>query len=532
MNKVTIKKVENVVKISSSGPQGPAGTGGPGGGGDGAAWLSGQGAPSGGLGSVGDWYLNTSNDDVYEKTGTTTWTLRANIKGSTGATGATGATGSQGPQGIQGPQGNTGATGATGSAGSNGTNGATWRQGSSVPSNGTGVDGDFYLRTTTGDVYQRSAGTYSIIANITGPQGPTGATGSAGATGSTGAAGTNGATWRSGSSVPSNGTGVDGDFYLRTTTGDVYLRASVTYSIVANITGPTGATGSAGATGPAGPSGIVSCKTVATSNVASLSGTTTVDSVSLVAGDLVLLTAQSTGSQNGPWVIAAGAWTRPTWYPSAGTTQSFYGLLIDILLGTSNSGSGWFVSTTGAITIDTTATAWTKVTLAGVGGGSGTKSIALFLPVHNEPPSSNYATLVYRNNHPSLAFDTTTQETAIFRGVVPQGATMTNGFTIYIQWAATSATSGTIGWDVTFERVASGGIDIDSDSWGTAATVTATTVSGTSGITTTTSVAITQANLPASLAAGDMYRCRIRRDVANDTATGDAELYRVEIQLT
>lgn len=166
------------------------------------------------------------------------------------------------------------------------------------------------------------------------------------------------------------------------------------------------------------------------------------------------------------------------------------------------------------------------------GGGSGTKSIAVFFPRDNEPPTANFATEIYRNSHPALAFDTTTQETAIFTGVVPQGSTMTNGFTIYLQWAATSATSGTIGWDVTFERIASGGIDIDADSWGTAATVTATTVSGTSGITTTTSVAISQANLPASLAAGDMYRCRVRRDVANDTATGDAELYRVEIQLT
>lgn len=53
-------------------------------------------------------------------------------------------------------------------------------------------------------------------------------------------------------------------------------------------------------------------RAVATSNVASLSGTTTIDGVSLVAADRVLLTAQSTASQNGLWLIAAGAWTRPT----------------------------------------------------------------------------------------------------------------------------------------------------------------------------------------------------------------------------
>lgn len=84
-----------------AGPTGPSGATGATGA-AGSKWLSGAGAPAGGTGVVTDWYLNTSNDDVYEKTGVSTWTLRANIKGSTGATGATGATGS------------TGATGATG----------------------------------------------------------------------------------------------------------------------------------------------------------------------------------------------------------------------------------------------------------------------------------------------------------------------------------------------------------------------------------------------------------------------------------
>lgn len=103
--------------------------------------------------------------------------------------------------------------------------------------------------------------------------------------------------------------------------------------------------------------------------------------------------------------------------------------------------------------------------------------------------------------------------------------------TVIVHWAATSATSGTVGWDVAFERIADGGIDIDSDSFGTAQTVTAATVPGTSGVTKVTSVTFTQAQLPASLAAGDVYRVRIRRDVTNDTATGDAELLFIEIQL-
>lgn len=64
--------------------------------------------------------------------------------------------------------------GAAAAAGTNGTNGATWSSGTAVPSGGN--DGDFYFRTTTNDVYKRAAGTWSIVANILGATGATGAT--------------------------------------------------------------------------------------------------------------------------------------------------------------------------------------------------------------------------------------------------------------------------------------------------------------------------------------------------------------------
>lgn len=89
-------------------------------------------------------------------------------QGPTGAQGVQGPLGAQGPQGIQGPQ---GPAGATGSAGSNGTNGATWLNGSGAPSSGTGANGDFYLDGTNGDVYKKTGGSWSIVANIEGPAG-------------------------------------------------------------------------------------------------------------------------------------------------------------------------------------------------------------------------------------------------------------------------------------------------------------------------------------------------------------------------
>lgn len=124
-------------------------------------------------------------------------------------------------------------SGATGPAGSPG---AVWRVAAGVPSNSLGIDGDLYLNSASGNVYLRATGTYSVVANI---KGSTGATGAAGSNGSNG---TNGATWRTGSGVPSNGTGVDGDLYLRTSNGDVYVRASGTYSVIANLIGPAAST--------------------------------------------------------------------------------------------------------------------------------------------------------------------------------------------------------------------------------------------------------------------------------------------------
>lgn len=54
-------------------------------------WYSGAGVPSNSSYEVGDWYINTTTSDIYEKTGAAAWTLRVNIKGETGATGAPGA---------------------------------------------------------------------------------------------------------------------------------------------------------------------------------------------------------------------------------------------------------------------------------------------------------------------------------------------------------------------------------------------------------------------------------------------------------
>lgn len=101
--------------------------------------------------------------------------------------------------------------------------------------------------------------------------------------------------------------------------------------------------------------GIVSkpsVRLVATSNV-SLSGLSAIDGVTPVAGDRVLLTAQTTASQNGPYIAASGSWTRSTDADQTGEITP--GSTWYVSEGATNSATTWRVSNTGTITIGTTA---------------------------------------------------------------------------------------------------------------------------------------------------------------------------------
>lgn len=146
-------------------------------------------------------------------------------------------------------------------------------------------------------------------------------------------------------------------------------------------------------------------------------------------------------------------------------------------------------------------------------------------------PATNYATFDTRNTHPCYDFDPTTQETIYLRFILPRHYAG-GGITVYVHWAATSATSGTGGWDVSFERIGDAQQDLDSDGFATAQVITAATVPGTSGHVKITNVAVSNGANMDSIAVGELFRLRIRRDVANDDAAGDLELAGVELKET
>ena len=110
-----------------------------------------------------------------------------------------------------------------------------------------------------------------------------------------------------------------------------------------------------------GLSAKMSVRVVATTNV-SQTGTQTIDGVALSAGDTVLCIGQTTASQNGSWVVAAGAWSRTTDFADANdAVRSPYWFVGE---GTTNAGNG-YVMVTWPYTIGVTSLVFTQFSGAG-----------------------------------------------------------------------------------------------------------------------------------------------------------------------
>jgi len=170
---------------------------------NGSQWYSDAGAPLGSLGKNGDFYLRSSNGETYQKTEENGWGAPLfNLKGV---------------------------------AGVDGVNGTSVLTGNGVPAATLGVNGDTYLNLSTPqiDIYSKAVGVWS----------DTGLKfkGDTGAAGSNGTNGTDGQNFFQGTAVPDPGLGVNGDSYLNSTNGDLYLKGAGVWAVTGNIyTAPVG----------------------------------------------------------------------------------------------------------------------------------------------------------------------------------------------------------------------------------------------------------------------------------------------------
>lgn len=120
-----------------------------------------------------------------------------------------------------------------------------------------------------------------------------------------------------------------------------------------------------GSESPAQDSVVHTARGVVLSNVADLAAFTVSgsgrDGVTYVEDDIVLLAAQTTGAQSGPYVVgavSAGAapLTRPTWWTTGDVKAA--GSSFNINAGTVFAGSQWYATVAGAVTVGTTAPAF------------------------------------------------------------------------------------------------------------------------------------------------------------------------------
>jgi phage-related tail fiber protein len=91
---------------------------------------------------------------------------------------------------------------------------------------------------------------------------------------------------------------------------------------------------------------------VATTANITLSGTQTVDGVTLAAGDRILVKDQTNPAQNGIYVVASGSWGRSVDADSAVKVKT--GMRVYVIEGATNAGGVWELTTTGTITLGTT----------------------------------------------------------------------------------------------------------------------------------------------------------------------------------
>ncbi|AQN67974.1 collagen repeat protein with bclb C-terminal domain [Saudi moumouvirus] len=171
--------------------------------------LTEPGSPSPNLGRNGDVYIDTISGGLYNKNGGY-WILQNNILGNDG------------------------------DKGDKGERGSNILTGTGLPRNILGNNGDIYIDNNTGAVYRKINNTWVFQYNTIGIKGDKGDTGSQGVPGQ------NGSQIITRPGVPDSGLGNNGDIYIDTSTGDLYIKIDNVWVLQYNINGVKGDKGDSG----------------------------------------------------------------------------------------------------------------------------------------------------------------------------------------------------------------------------------------------------------------------------------------------
>ncbi len=146
--------------------------------------------------------------------------------------------------------------------------------------------------------------------------------------------------------------------------------------------------------------------------------------------------------------------------------------------------------------------------------------LLLWQPLNNEPPATIPATPDQRNGHPCLDFDATTDEEAVFSGVMPANYAG-GGVTVKIHFAISTQNNNNSVWQTSFERIGTGQQDLDADGFAAAKSSGQVASPATVGFVGVASIAHTSGAEMDSVVAGEMFRLKVRRDADSTSATDD-----------
>jgi hypothetical protein len=102
------------------------------------------------------------------------------------------------------------------------------------------------------------------------------------------------------------------------------------------------------------------CRLATTANInLTTGGLLVIDGVQTITGDRVLVKNQTTGSQNGIYVVASGAWTRST--DADVSAEVTNGMWTEVLYGALNALTRWLLTTSDPIVLGTTSLTFSKL---------------------------------------------------------------------------------------------------------------------------------------------------------------------------
>ncbi len=141
-----------------------------------------------------------------------------------------------------------------------------------------------------------------------------------------------------------------------------------------------------------------SVRAATTANI-TLSGAQTIDGVSVIAGNRVLVKNQSTGSQNGIYVAASGAWARAT--DADVSAEVTAGMMVNVEEGTTLADTFWLLTTNDPITLGSTSLTFAQF------GGTATPSGSAGGDLAGLYPNPRVAQVNDANGNELLKFGTT-----------------------------------------------------------------------------------------------------------------------------